>query len=342
MQHYSWARDRSSRIVSVLVLTFCFGFAVAADARWKVPKTENGQPDFQGIWDYGTSTPFMRPSALGEQRTYTEQEAIEVERKARESNEKMDAPIDLSKNEPKVGGGVGQEADQGSFVRRHDVTRVNGEYRTSILVDPPNGQLPRRKEFTDFFSQVSARGLKSSDGPDTLDPATRCLDALPVPTILPFPWNMFLQIVQTKDHVVLYTEMIHAARIVRLGDTHNDPKLKFWMGDSIGHFEGNTLVIHTANFRPEQSYAFILPMSAEFELTERFTRVSADEIVYQFTAVDPQAFTAPFTGERTIKRALPADRMLEYACHEGNYAMQGILAGTRKQEMDAAKQPAGH
>jgi hypothetical protein len=294
-------------------------------------------PDLQGTWDFGTKTPFQRPAALGEKRVYTEQEALEVENKAREANLKMDAPVDLSKDAPVAGAKVGEEADAPSIERRHDLTRVNGEYRTSIVIDPPTGQVPKRKEFVDHLGQMTARGVGKWDGPESLDLPTRCMHPLPVPSIYPMPWSALLQIVQTKDHVVLHTEMIHDARIVRLNGTHAKHGAKTWMGDSIGHFEGNTLVVHTVNFRPEQSYAAIMPMSEEFELTERFTRVSEGEIVYTFTAVDPKAYTSPFTGERTLKLAGPRDRILEFACHEGNYSMPGILAGARTQEEAARK-----
>jgi hypothetical protein len=236
-----------------------------------------------------------------------------------------------------AGGKVGEEADVPSMDRRHDLTRVNGEYRTSIIIDPPTGQLPKRKEFVDHYARMAARGVGKADGPESLDLPTRCMHPLPVPSIFPMPWSALLQIVQTKDHVVLHTEMIHDARIVRLNGTHAKHGAKTWLGDSIGRFEGDTLVVHTINFRPEQSYAAITPMSEEFELTERFTRVGENEIVYSFTAVDAKAYTRPFTGERTLKRAGPRDRMLEFACHEGNYSMTGILAGARKEEERAAQ-----
>lgn len=320
-----------------LCLLLVLGPADAVERNWKAQRTEHGQPDLQGLWDYGTKTPFLRPSALGEKRAYTEQEAIAFERDAREANLKMDAPIDLSKGAPLAGAAIGQEADADSMERRHDLTQVNGEYRTSIIIDPANGQIPRRKGFVDFFGRIAARSFKPTDGPDTLDAPTRCLSPLPVPTIYPMPWNALLQIVQTREHIVLHTEMVHEARIVRLNGSHPERSTKVWLGDSIGHFDRDTLVVHTKDFRPEQSYAPIMPMSEEFELTERFTRVSDDEIVYSFTVVDPLAYTAPFTGERTLKRAGARDRMLEFACHEGNYSIVGILAGARKQEHDAAE-----
>ena len=291
-------------------------------------------PDLQGTWDFGTKTPFQRPAELGAKRAYTEQEARELERKAREENRKMDAPVDLSKDAPVAGARVGEEADVPSMDRRSELTRVNGEYRTSIVIDPPNGQVPKRKEFADYFARLAARGAGQADGPETLLTPTRCLNPFPVPSIFPMVWSALLQIVQTNGYVVLHTEMNHDARIVRLNDTHRNHGAPLWMGDSIGHYEGNTLVVHTIDFRPEQSWASIMPMSEDFELTERFTRVSEDEIVYGFTVVDPKAYMQPFTGERTLKRAPTRDRILEFACHEGNYSMAGILSGAREEEAD--------
>ncbi len=297
---------------------------------------DRAPPDLQGIWDFGTKTPFQRAAELGERRAYTEEEAMDLENKAREENLRMDAPVDLSKDAPVAGRPVGEEADVVSMDRRHDLTRVNGEYRTSIIIDPSTGQIPTRKEFTDYFARLAATGIRPTDGPEALDTPTRCIQPLPVPSIFPMVWSALLQIVQTKNHVVLHTEMFHDARIVRLNGTHPQHGARVWMGDSIGHFEGNTLVVHTTGFRPEQSYAAIMPMSEDFELTERFTRVSEAEIVYSFTVVDPKAYTRPFTGERPLKRAPPGDRILEFACHEGNYSRPGILAGARKEEEDAA------
>jgi hypothetical protein len=327
-------RSRNVRWLPLVLLACQAAHAGASD--WEQGTTEHGHPDLQGTWDFGTKTPFQRPAALGEKRAYTEQEAVDFENKAREANLKMDAPVDLAKDAPVAGAKVGEEADAPSIERRHDLTRVNGEYRTSIIIDPPTGQVPKRKEFLDHLAQLKARGFGAADGPETLDLPTRCMHPLPVPSIYPMPWSALLQIVQTKDHVVLHTEMIHDARIVRLNGTPAKHGAKTWMGDSIGYFEGNTLVVRTSNFRPEQSYASILPMSEDFELTERFTRVSDEEIVYSFTAVDSKAYTSPFTGERTLKRAGERDRMLEFACHEGNYSMAGILAGARKEDEDAA------
>lgn len=310
--------------------------AHANDSEWQQRKTEHGHPDLQGTWDFGTKTPFQRPAALGEKRVYTEGQALDFENALREANRRMDAPVDLNKDAPVAGAKIGQEADAGSVDRRHDLTRVYGEYRTSIIIDPVTGQLPKRKEFLDYFAQFAAGNHHATDGPETLDTPSRCIHPLPVPSILPMPYSTLLQVVQAKDHVVLHTELIHDARIVRLNGKHAQHGAKIWMGDSIGHYEGDTLIVHTIDFRPEQSHS-AMPMSEDLELTERFTRAGPDEIVYSFTVVDPNAYTRPFTGERTLKRAAPTDRILEFACHEGNYAMTGMLAGARKEEEDAAR-----
>jgi len=323
---------------------FTFSFCVltafsthAGGTKWKAPKTEYGQPNLQGNWDFGTSTPFQRPKALGEKRAYTEDEAIAVRNKVREGNLKMDAPVDLTQGAPKVGDAVGQQADEMSFDRRDDLTRVNGEYRTSLIIDPPTGQVALRPGFVDFHGQRAARGIGVYDGPDTMDAPSRCLAGPGTPSMYPYPWNANLQIVQNKEHVMLSAEAYPDARIVRLNSQHQDKSIRAWLGDSIGRWQGNTLVVHTANFRPEQSYAYMMRMSDEFELTERFTLISRDELFYSYTVVDTKSYTAPFTAERILKRLPPGIRAYEVACHEGNYSLGGILSGTRKQEQDAAQ-----
>ena len=323
--------------ITSLLLSLLAASAVANDRSWKPRQTEYGHPDLQGLWDFGTKTPFQRSAALAEQRAFTEQQAAEFEAKARADNSKLDAPIDLSRGAAAVGDKIGQESDNDAMERRHDLTRVAGEYRTSIVIDPLDGRVPRRKEFLDHFAQLAARKILTTDGPEVMETPTRCLATLPVPTIYPMPWSALLQIVQTKDHVVLFTEMIHDARIVPFRDTHASRGKREWLGHSIARFEGATLVVHTIDFRVEQSYAAIMPMSEDFELIERYTRTGPDEILYSFTVTDPQAYTRPFTGERTLKRARSGDRILEFACHEGNYSMPGILAGARKIERDVTQ-----
>lgn len=318
-----------------LILLLAIETAQTSEAQ-RAQKTEHGHPDLQGVWDFGTTTPWQRAASLGNKRAYTEREAAEIENKARTENLRKDAPVDLTQNAPTIGAMIGEEADEMAMERRHELTRVDGEYRTSIIIDPPDGRLPRRKEFVDHYGQLAANNIRNTDGPETLEAPTRCLQPLPVPSIFPMPWGALMQIVQTKDYVVLHTEMFHDARIVPLNVGHSKRAWSTWMGESTARFDGQVLIVHTLKFRPEQSYAAILPMSDDFELIERFTRTGPDEILYSFTVIDPNAYTSAFSGERTLKRAAPSDRILEFACHEGNYSMTGILAGARKQEQDAA------
>jgi hypothetical protein len=329
----------SSR-ASLAFFLACFGFnGWAAESRstsaaQRILKTEHGQPNLQGYWDFGTQTPFQRPKELGEKRAYTPEEARAMQIKLQANNAKLDEMVDLARNAPKAGDSIGQESDLMSFERRDDLTRVDGEYRTSLVVDPPNGRIAVRPEFIDHHGRRTALGLGAYDGPDTMDSPTRCLGAPGVPTLYPLPWNANLQIVQNTDHVLLFAEGQPDARIVRLNGHHHG--LRVWSGDSIGEWQGNTLVVRSMNFRPEQSYAYIMKTSDEFSLTEHFTLLGPDEILYSFTVTDPKALIAPFTVERTLKRLGPNVRLYEVACHEGNYAMGWILSGTRKQERDAA------
>ncbi len=318
--------------MSVFLLFSVAQTAPAADKRWRMPRTDYGHADLQGVWDFGTLTPFQRPAALGDRRVHTDAEVSEMEQQYRDFFTKLSATLDLASGAPQAGDKVGQDADFPAYTQRVDLTRVNGEYRTSLIVDPPNGRLPIKPDFVDYNTQ-RARDVTTTDGADSMDVVTRCLMyGWAVPSMATTPWNSNLQIVQSKHHVVIATEMIHDARIVRLNATHHG--LVVWAGDSIGHWEGDTLVVHTINVRPEQSLP-LLQISDKFELTERYTLVSQDEILYRYTVLDTLAYTQPFTVERILKRLKPDQRIYEVACHEGNYSLAGILGGTRKQERDA-------
>ena len=157
-----------------------------------------------------------------------------------------------------------------------------------------------------------------------------------VPSMTPGMMNPNLQIVQTKDYVMVLTEMIHDARIIRINDNHLPFNIPQWMGDPVASWEGDTLVVHSNNFRPEQSSSRAITLSDEFELTERYTLVSKNEILYEFTVLDSKAYERPFSGERILTRNRPEERVYEYACHEGNYSLPGILAGARR--LDSAQE----
>lgn len=311
--------------------------ATNANSDWTMPRTEHGHPDLQGTWLFGSRTPLQRPRNLGMKQTYTDAEVSELEQRMRQGMERQDAPLDPRRDAPEAGARIGQEADDTflAHYRRPELVAVNGEYRTSVIVDPADGRMPLREGFEDFTAKRRAAGLADTDGPEGQPLSGRCLMfGAAVPSLTPVMMNPNLMIVQNRDYVMIMTEMIHDVRIIRLDSAHFDQGVRNWMGDSIGHWEGDTLVVRTKNFRPEQSSSRSIALSEDFELVERYTLVGDNAIHYAFTATDQQAYTQTVSGERTITRNPPEDRIYEYACHEGNYSLLGILSGARRQEAD--------
>ncbi|HEV8332484.1 MAG TPA: hypothetical protein VGQ22_13750, partial [Steroidobacteraceae bacterium] len=209
------------------------------------------------------------------------------------------------------------------------VANINGEYRTSMIIEPSNGRIPALT--ADGQQRTAARAARNpNDGPEGRALGERCLlsfGSASGPPMLPVMYNSYYQIVQSPGYVLILVEMVHDARIIRIRERHTPDDIKKWMGDSIGHWEGDTLVVETRNFRPEQSFR---GSSEHAVVTERFTRVANDKIVYRFTVDDPATFTSSFTGE--LPFVTVDANIYEYACHEGNYALPGILSGAREAE----------
>jgi len=304
---------------------------------WVMPRTEHGHPNLQGTWFFGSRTPLQRRANLGMKKTYTEQEARELEANMQARLDRQFADLDPDRSAPEAGARIGQEADD-SFLAHYQapvLVKVNGEYRTSVIVDPQDGRIPRRDEFKDFTAKRRAAGLGDTDGPEGQPLSGRCLMFGPaVPSLTPIMMNPNLLIVQNQDYIMVMTEMINDARIIRLNDEHFDNGTRNWMGDSVARWEDDTLVVHSKNFRPEQSSGRSIVMSEDFEVVERYRLVGDNEILYSFTVFDDQAYTQPFTGERILSRNPPEERIYEFACHEGNYSLSGILAGARRQEVE--------
>jgi hypothetical protein len=304
---------------------------------WDMPRTEFGHPNLQGTWFFGSRTPLQRRADLGTQKTFTEQEARELEASMQARQDRQFADLDPDRGAPEAGARIGQEADD-SFLAHYQspvLVKVNGEYRTSVIVDPPDGRLPRRDDFKDFAAKRRAAGLGDTDGPEGQPLSGRCLMfGAAVPSLTPMMMNPNLLIVQNQNYVMIMTEMINDARVIRLDDEHFDNGIRKWMGDSVASWEGDTLVVHSRNFRPEQSSARSIVMSEDFEVVERYRLVGDDEILYSFTVYDNQAYTQPFTGERILSRNPPEERIYEFACHEGNYSLPGIMGGARRQEVE--------
>ncbi|MBT8145887.1 MAG: hypothetical protein KJN90_03490 [Gammaproteobacteria bacterium] len=323
-------------IVTCLLTSF-FSVTSLVAAEVSPHLNEFGQPDFQGNWTTETATPFARPEELGNKKTYTEDEARQWEQERITELDAREAPIEGPIVAPEVTNVVTNSAEDQFKDRVFNVLMVNGEYRTSIVIDPPNGRFPFREDWANntFRGQFRQQGFNNFDGPEMAGPGERCLlDFGAVPPAVPIvPLSPNYQIVQNEDYVILYIEAGAELRIIRLSDQHQTALHKNWRGDSIGYYEGDSLVVNTTNLHP-QSSSFVMRATELMEVEERFTLVSEDEIFYQFTITDPNIYTQPFSGELALRRMREGDKIYDYTCHEGNYSLPGILAGARRLEVD--------
>ncbi len=321
---------------SALTLTIA-GNTFAAETGYIPQRTEFGVPDFQGTWSLATQTNLERAERFNGQLVISEEEAIRIEALVAARNDASNQPSDPNREAPTPGQNVGGYntfwMDPGN-----QLAVVNGEIRTSIIVDPAQGQLPYSDTGRANFAAAMER-RQSYDGPEVRPLGERCVVGFGSsggPPKLPVLYNNLTQIVQSEGYVVLLAEMNHDARIVRMNAEHLDPPMYPWLGDSIGHYEGDTLVVETTNFHPQQSLRSSLEHrfygSVNMKVTERFTRTDQDTILYQFTVEDPENYSQPWSGELPMNKT--NDSVYEYACHEGNYALPGILAGARRAESD--------
>jgi hypothetical protein len=337
--HLSLSHSQRTALAAAVVLMCLNTPSIAADApkNWKAPRTLDGVPDLQGVWTSATLTRLERGDEFGNRRAMTDAEVRKIEGTEAEFVANAAKSSDPNRKETKgectnfqFGCGYNNFwIDRGS-----KVVEVNGEKRSSILIDPPNGKMPALTATRRTQLAEQRRGRGRFDGPETLTLGERCLLAFGSssgPPMLPVLYNNHYQIVQSKDTVIILVEMVHDARVIRIGGKHGPSHLRKWMGDSVGRWEGDTLVVETTNFNELQSFRGSTPT---MKITERFTRVAPDKINYSFTVNDPAAFTAPFTGE--VPFYATDDTIYEYACHEGNYALPGILAGGREDDRKRA------
>ncbi len=304
------------------------------------PRTADGRPDLQGVWDFRTITPLQRPAALGDKAVLTAEEAAQTE--AQWANIKFfDRP-----------------AREGEVIAYNDFwldlgTTVVGTRRTSLIVDPSDGRLPPlvpnvpRQVASLDADLPGARpvlyraGGIGADGPEDRGVGVRCILGFNSgPPMMPSGYNNNMQLFQTPDHVVVLTEMVHDARIIPLdGRAHLPEDVQQWNGDSRGHWDDDTLVVETTNFTGKtasfnDNITTAIGTGETLHLTERFTRVDAETLLYEYTIDDPTAFTRPFTVAQPMRKN--SGQIFEYACHEGNYGMTNMLTGARIQEQAAA------
>ncbi len=284
-------------------------------------RTPWGDPDLQGLWTNATITPFERPAEMSGKPVLTEQEAAEYEQR---TNQARDADSRAGGTEADLGRAYNQFwYDRG--------TRVVASRRTSLVVDPPDGRVPALTAEGQARAEARANARKRSpaDGPEDRSLAERCiLWPTAGPPMLPSGYNNNYQILQTPGYVVILIEMIHDVRIIPLdGRPHAPQVIRQWMGDSRGRWDGNTLVVTTMNFTGKTNFR---GASENLRLVERFTRVDADAINYEFTVEDPSSFAKLWTA--SIPMTKTDGPIFEYACHEGNYGMTNLLSGARAEE----------
>lgn len=294
--------------------------SMATPKGWKAPRTPDGVPDLQGMWTNVTITPLQRPANLATKAVFTEAEAEAFEK---ETVARNNADVRTT------GASDVANAYNDFWYNRGD--QVVPTLRTSLIVDPPDGRIPL---LTDYGRKLAAeraeiRRLRgAADGPESRSLAERCI-VWPTggPPMLSSFYNNNYQIVQGPGYVAIYVEMIHDVRMVPTdGRAHVSENVRLWMGDPVGHWEGDTLVVETTNFTNDSPFQ---GSSKDMKLIEKFTRINNDVLMYEFTVNDP-AFTKPWTAQLPMT---PIEGPLyEYACNEGNRAMEGMLAGAREEE----------
>jgi hypothetical protein len=333
--------------VCTLFAPISLSFAQTADD-YVAPRTEWGQPDLQGIWNFNSNTPMERPDRFGTQEFLTPEEAEQDRLRQEERRIAADArEAELVVNPVAPPAGASSTGGYNSFW--YETASIGENVRTSLIVYPRNGRLPARVEGSaehianlgpDVEGErpvIALFGGIGKDGPEDRGLSERCLIGFNAgPPLAGGGYNANVQIFQNKDHAVIMTEMVHDARIVPLDDRDAiDDNIRLWSGDSRGYWDGDTLVVVTRNFTD------LIPSFSRYgnakdkTLTERFTRVNAVTIDYEWTLEDPSTFTDKITAIMPITKV--AGQLYEYGCHEGNYGMINILRGERMNELRVAE-----
>ena len=311
-----------SRILIIILAAYIFsgeGFAQSLDT-YQVPRTEFGQPDFQGVWSARFSTMLERPAGMGLPLVLSAEQAAGFAQAVAAGNAGNTDP-DIDRFGPPV------------------LAVVNGEYRSSVIVYPGNGMLP----YNELGTQMSAHnyfGGIGYDGPEQRPGVERCIEAWASPPMRAFMYQLFHGFVQTADTIAIISEESVMLRVIHMDGHLRPDAIRSFEGHSIGHWEGDTLVVETTHYSdviPERAtIGRPMLLSSEARVTERFTRTSETELNYQFTVDDPKYYTEPWRGEFSFTRD-DSGHIYEYTCHEGNYSMVGALRGARVQEARAAR-----
>ncbi|PCH61817.1 MAG: hypothetical protein COC19_04095 [SAR86 cluster bacterium] len=317
--------------VSTLVISVS---AMAAD-NYEPPRTASGKPNLQGYWTNASLTKMQRGSGYAGLTIPADQVAKYTRENPANVRQATDDGLVAGEllDGKDLGRGRGYNAfwvDPGT-----DYGVVKGEVRTSWIVSPDNGRIPFSDQGQQLRREHRAK-FSSNDGPEGRSLGERCLIGFgstggpPMNNIL---YNNTYQIVQTDDYVMILVEMVHDARIIPINGDHRPDALSPWLGDSIGWWEGDTLVVETVNLHPQQAPTNVAALSSQGKIIERFTRDSDEQIFYEFEVIDPVYYTSTWSGEMAMN--VSDGQLYEYACHEGNYGLPGILGGARREDMDA-------
>jgi hypothetical protein len=320
-----------STLLGLLVQHAAYAEPAPAPSAGQARRTEQGKPDLQGVWSNASITTLQRAARYTQLQLDPQEVAAATAAHPQVVRQQTDDNLDegAALDGKDLQSGRGYNAfwiDPGTRFGY-----VKGTYRTSWIIDPADGQIPYAPAGREYLAAL-ARRQENFDGPETRPLAERCLStgARVGPPMINGLYNNNYEIFQTADHIVIRTEMVSHARVVRLHSKHVPSQVSLLFGDSIGRWEGNTLVVETTGFHPLQAEATV-NLTTAGKVTERFTRVSAQELLYEFTVEDPFFYSRPWRGELTFNAS--TDRVFEYACHEGNYALTGILAGARQVEI---------
>jgi hypothetical protein len=298
--------------------------SVSTGRSWTPPRTPDGTPDLQGVWNSATLTPFERPKEFAGKEFFTRQEAEEFSKA--ELNR-----VDGDRRD----GGDSTDVNRAYNEFWRDRGKLTPDLRTSMIVDPPDGRVPPLTPQAQKI--VAARRAASKghefDGPEDRSLAERCIQVRNAgPPMIPTNYNSNYQIVQSPGYVALLSEQIHDVRIIPTDRRPHVPaNMRLISGDSVGYWEGDTLVVETTNFTDRTAFQ---DSGEHMKLTERFTRTGPDTLMYQFTVDDPESFTKPWTARYPMAKT--NDKIFEYACHEGNYGLAGSLSGARAEEKAAS------
>jgi len=306
-------------LVSIMAVAVVVGFAslaaTPAAAQSETPRTAWGAPDLQGVWDFRTITPFQRPVALGDKAVLTAEEAAKFE-----AEELVRRDRDNFTDTTTTGDYNEFWYDRGA--------EILGDRRTSLVTAPSNGRIPELTEVAQERNRIRREAARLAEGVEVRPLSERCIMGFNSgPPMIPSAYNNNVQFVQTEDYVLIHNEMVHNVRPVKMYTADHREEPRKWEGDSLGHWEGDTLIVETNYFARDTAFG---NSSANMQLVEKFWLIDADTLGYEFTIADPTTWAEPWTVMFPMKRN--TEPMYEYACHEGNYSMAGVLGGWRRLE----------